>query len=165
MPAHLLCLELTESLFIGKSVEKVQKILESLRELGILLALDDFGTGYSSLSYLEKLPFDKLKIDQSFVSGCENDGAKMKILSGIIMLSHSMGMEVVAEGVETSGELKLLSELGTDHVQGYAFSRALPAEEANAAAEIITKQYPSRFGSVAAKAGLVKISGESTTLN
>jgi diguanylate cyclase (GGDEF)-like protein len=148
LPPHLLCLELTESLFIGKSVGKVRKILESLRDLGVLLALDDFGTGYSSLSYLEKLPFDKLKIDQSFVSGCENDGAKKKILSGIIMLSHSLGMEVVAEGVETRGELAMLRDLGADHVQGYALSRPVPADKAVAAAQTITKQFPIKFARV-----------------
>lgn len=152
LPPHLLCLELTESLFIGKSVEKVRKILESLRDLGVLLALDDFGTGYSSLSYLEKLPFDKLKIDQSFVSGCEMDSAKQSILSGIIMLSHSMGMEVVAEGVENAGELALLRKLGADHVQGFVYSRPLPADEAIAAAKTITLQYARQFGTNAAKA-------------
>lgn len=152
LPPHLLCLELTESLFIGKSVEKVRKILESLRDLGVLLALDDFGTGYSSLSYLEKLPFDKLKIDQSFVNGCEKDTAKQSILRGIIMLSHSMGMEVVAEGVETAGELALLRKLGADHVQGFAFAEPLPADQVLATAQTITRQYARKFGTTAAKA-------------
>jgi diguanylate cyclase (GGDEF)-like protein len=152
LPPHLLCLELTESLFIGKSVEKVRKILESLRDLGVLLALDDFGTGYSSLSYLEKLPFDKLKIDQSFVNGCEKDTAKQSILRGIIMLSHSMGMEVVAEGVETPGELALLRKLGADHVQGFAFAEPLPADQVLATAQTITRQYARKFGTTAAKA-------------
>jgi diguanylate cyclase (GGDEF)-like protein len=152
LPPHLLCLELTESLFIDKSVMKVRQMLDDLRELGVLLALDDFGTGYSSLSYLEKLPFDKLKVDRSFVSGCENDNAKRKILNGIIMLSHSLGMEVVAEGAETQGELSLIRDLGADHVQGYALSRPVPANKALAAAQAITEQLPVAFGLVIANA-------------
>jgi EAL domain-containing protein (putative c-di-GMP-specific phosphodiesterase class I) len=152
LPPHLLCLELTESVFIGKSTAKVRKILEECKDLGVLLALDDFGTGYSSLSYLERLPFDKLKIDLSFVSGCENDNAKRKILGGIIMLSHSLGMEVVAEGVETRGELSLLRDLGADHVQGFALSRPVPANKALAAAQAITEHLPVAFGVVIANA-------------
>jgi EAL domain-containing protein (putative c-di-GMP-specific phosphodiesterase class I) len=98
------------------------------------------------------LPFDKLKIDQSFVNGCEKDTAKQSILRGIIMLSHSMGMEVVAEGVETAGELALLRKLGADHVQGFAFAEPLPADQVLATAQTITRQYARKFGTTAAKA-------------
>lgn len=152
LPPHLLCLELTESVFIGKSVLKVREMLDDVRALGVMLALDDFGTGYSSLSYLDQLPFDKLKIDRSFVSGIENDVAKRKILSGTIMLAHSLGMEVVAEGAETQGEVLLLRDLGADHVQGYAFSRPVPADNAIAVAQTIAEEFPVRFGAVFASA-------------
>jgi diguanylate cyclase (GGDEF)-like protein len=147
MPPHLLCLELTESLFIGKSIGKIRRMLDGLRDLGVLLSLDDFGTGYSSLSYLEKLPFDKLKIDQSFVANIETDVAKRKILSGIITLTHSLGMQVVAEGAETRGGVALLREMGADFVQGFALSQPVPADEAIAAAQTISREFPVKFGS------------------
>jgi diguanylate cyclase (GGDEF)-like protein len=146
LPPHLLCLELTESLFIGKSIGKVRRMLDGLRDLGVLLSLDDFGTGYSSLSYLEKLPFDKLKIDQSFVTNIETDAAKRKILNGIITLTHSLGMQVVAEGAETPGEVALLREMGADFAQGFALSKPLPALEAIGAAQTISNEFPAKFG-------------------
>lgn len=149
-PPHLLCLELTESLFIGKAVGKVRRILEELRGLGVLLSLDDFGTGYSSLSYLEKLPFDKLKIDQSFVTDIENDLTKRKILNGIIQMTHSLGIPVVAEGVETVGEITLLGQLGADFVQGYAFSRPVAAADATGTADKIAREFSSNFNSTSA---------------
>ncbi len=124
-PPRLLCLELTESLFIGKSVSKARTVLENLTALGVTLALDDFGTGYSSLSYLEKLPFDTIKIDRSFVSGIEAEKSKLSLLTGIISLAHSLGRVIVVEGAETPGEVRLLRELGADIVQGYALSRPL----------------------------------------
>lgn len=136
-PPHLLCLELTESLFVGKSIDRVRVTLNDLKSLGVLLALDDFGTGYSSLSYLEKLPFDILKIDRAFVSGIENDGKRRELLKGIISLAHTLGIEVVAEGAETEGELLHLRKLNADYVQGYVLSRPLPAAEALAAAPAI----------------------------
>ena len=145
LPPHLLCLELTESLFIGKSVEKVSQMLDDLRDLGVLLALDNFGTGYSSLSYLKKLPFDKLKIDLSFVSGIENDVAKRNILKGIIMLAHTLGMQVVAVGAETQGEVAMLGDLEVDCVQGYALSRPVPANKAIAATQIIVEEFPVKY--------------------
>ncbi|MEQ1522695.1 MAG: EAL domain-containing protein, partial [Aestuariivirga sp.] len=122
-PPRLLCLELTESLFIGKSVSKARTVLENLTSLGVSLALDDFGTGYSSLSYLEKLPFDTIKIDRSFVTGIEHEKSKLSLLTGMISLAHSLGRVIVAEGAETPGEVRLLRELGADIVQGYALSR------------------------------------------
>ena len=145
-PPYLLCLELTESLFIGKSIGKAQAVLENLKSLGISLALDDFGTGYSSLSYLEKLPFDKIKIDRSFVNGIETDFNKRNLLKGMISLAHSLGRIIIAEGAETSGEVRLLSELGADIVQGYALSRPLPADQIIAAAQAVSAGYADRFG-------------------
>ena len=144
-PPYLLCLELTESLFIGKSINKAMAVLENLKLLGISLALDDFGTGYSSLSYLEKLPFDKVKIDRSFVSGIEADANKRSLLKGIISLAHSLGRIIIAEGAETPGEVHLLRELGADIVQGYALSRPLTADQAIAEAQTIAKNYLKNF--------------------
>lgn len=146
-PPYLLCLELTESLFIGKSIGKALSVLEGLKSLGISLALDDFGTGYSSLSYLEKLPFDKIKIDRSFVSGIEADANKRNLLSGIISLAHSLGRVIVAEGAETPGEVRLLRELGADIVQGYALSQPLPADQVAAAAQAVSMNYMKLFAS------------------
>jgi EAL domain-containing protein (putative c-di-GMP-specific phosphodiesterase class I) len=153
-PPYLLCLELTESLFIGKSINKAKAVLENLRSLGVSLALDDFGTGYSSLSYLEKLPFDKIKIDRSFVSGIEADANKRSLLKGIISLSHTLGRIIIAEGAETPGEVGLLRELGADIVQGYALSRPLTADQAIAEAQTIAKNYQENFGDKAAHAAL-----------
>lgn len=134
LPPHLLCLELTESLFIGKSIGRVRQMLDSLKGLGVKLALDDFGTGYSSLSYLERLPFDKVKVDRAFVSGIENDATKRSFLRGIISLAHTLGMTVVAEGAESMAEVDILKELGSDAVQGYALARPMPAKDALAVA-------------------------------
>ena len=145
-PPYLLCLELTESLFIGKSIGRAQAVLENLKLLGISLALDDFGTGYSSLSYLEKLPFDKIKIDRSFVSGIETDINKRNLLKGMISLAHSLGRIIIAEGAETPGEVSLLRELGADIVQGYALSRPLPADQIISAAQAVSASYADKFG-------------------
>ncbi|MGB9143291.1 MAG: EAL domain-containing protein [Aestuariivirga sp.] len=151
-PPHLLCLELTESLFIGKSVAKAKAVLDDLKSLGISLALDDFGTGYSSLSYLEKLPFDTIKIDRSFVKGIEDNPGKRSLLTGIISLGHSLGRVIVAEGAETAGEVRLLRELGADIVQGYALSWPVAADKAIAAAQAASRTYAEKFGGHVAKA-------------
>jgi diguanylate cyclase (GGDEF)-like protein len=155
LPPHLLCLELTESLFIGQSIERVRRTLNDLKKLGILLALDDFGTGYSSLSYLEKLPFDLLKIDRSFVSGVDFDSKKHELLKGIISLSHALGLEVVAEGAETEGELLELRRLEADYVQGYILSHPLPAYEALAAVSSIEERFAVRTGVAGSKRAMV----------
>lgn len=153
-PPYLLCLELTESLFIGKSIRKTKATLENLKFLGVSLALDDFGTGYSSLSYLEKLPFDKIKIDRSFVSGIETDANKRSLLGGIISLGHTLGRIIVVEGAETPGEVSLLRDLGADIVQGYALSKPLPADQVIAAAQIVSENYFEKFGSKLGPASL-----------
>ena len=144
-PPRLLCLELTESLFIGKSVSKARTVLENLTSLGVSLALDDFGTGYSSLSYLEKLPFDTIKIDRSFVSGIEHEKSKLSLLTGMISLAHSLGRVIVAEGAETPGEVRLLRELGADIVQGYALSRPQPADQVLTTSRAVSKGYAKNF--------------------
>ncbi|MFL6771129.1 MAG: EAL domain-containing protein, partial [Sphingomicrobium sp.] len=122
--------EVTESVFLreGKSTGRT---LEALRSLGVSLALDDFGTGYSSLGYLKKAPFDKIKIDQSFVRGAasttKRNGA---IIRAIVSLAESLDMDTTAEGVETHDDLYLIRDLGVSQVQGYIFGKPMPAEEA-----------------------------------
>ena len=124
VPASALELEVTESLFIDKNSYTVN-ILDQLRQMGILIAIDDFGTGYSSMSYLKQLPVDILKIDKSFVDELEKDDGSRLIAHAIISLSHILGKMVVAEGVETAGQLELLRKWECDVIQGYYFSRPL----------------------------------------
>ena len=127
-PASMLELEITESLFINKDLDLITK-LDQLRQLGILITIDDFGTGYSSMSYLKQLPVDVLKIDKSFINDIENDNESCRIAQAIITLSHILGKKVVAEGVETSGQLELLRKWECDTIQGYYFSRPLTSEK------------------------------------
>ncbi|MDE2569874.1 MAG: EAL domain-containing protein [Sphingomonadales bacterium] len=118
-------LEITESVFVGE-VEAVDKTFAQLKRLGVRLAMDDFGTGYSSLGYLNRAPFDKIKIDQTFVHGCSAGGTtNPAIISAIVALAKALGMKTVAEGVEAMDELALVTERGADLVQGYIYSRPL----------------------------------------
>lgn len=128
MPADSLQIELTESLMMTDSERNLEEI-NGLKALGIGLSLDDFGTGYSSLNYLTRLPLDKLKIDRSFVSDMIADSADMAITRAVAGLGRTLGLRVVAEGVEHIEELKALQEIGCDEVQGYLISRPLPAHE------------------------------------
>ncbi len=120
--------ELTESL-IMKDVEGTIATLQSLHEMGVQISIDDFGTGYSSLSYLKRFPIDTLKIDQSFVRDLSNNSDDASIVSAIIALGHSLKLKVIAEGVETIEQLAFLRESKCDDVQGYLFSKPLPAGE------------------------------------
>lgn len=121
-------LEITESIFMGR-VETSQHTLNRLKEHGLQLILDDFGTGYSSLEYLQKLPISTLKIDRSFVQNLENIKQNQKIVEATINLAHTLSLEVVAEGVETPEQLKILKDLGCDYGQGYLFSKALEVKK------------------------------------
>ena len=122
-------LEITESVFLGDT-GRTQRVFTELKSLGVRLSLDDFGTGYSSLSYLRTAPFDKIKIDQSFVRGATEEGNNnAAIMSAIVNLAEALDMETVAEGVETKDELALVKEQGTALVQGHIFSRALTHED------------------------------------
>jgi diguanylate cyclase (GGDEF)-like protein/PAS domain S-box-containing protein len=133
--AKFLKLEVTESA-IMENPEKASLILNSLKDLGVHLSLDDFGTGYSSLSYLHKFPFNNLKIDRSFVSKMEAGDKDTEIVKVINSLARNLGMEVVAEGIETLGQWALLNGFDCAYGQGYYFSRPL---EQNAATQLVEK--------------------------
>ncbi len=129
LPPGRLELEITESVFVG-DLETVDAVFRDLKKLGVRLALDDFGTGYSSLGYLKHGHFDKIKIDQSFVRGCtENGDINPAIIAAIVALAKALGMETVAEGVEAMDELALVKERGADLVQGYIYSRPITQEQ------------------------------------
>lgn len=119
-------LEITESM-VMQDVERVAAILKELKGMGTSLAMDDFGTGYSSLGYLKRFPFDKLKIDQSFVRDITSDPDNAAIATTVIAMAHSLHLKVIAEGVETEGQLNYLRSHGCDEMQGYYFSRPVPA--------------------------------------
>jgi EAL domain-containing protein (putative c-di-GMP-specific phosphodiesterase class I) len=125
---HGIDLEITESL-IMEDIEGTQQKLRALRELGIDLAIDDFGTGYSSLAYLAKLPAQVLKIDRAFVTTMIDDPSSMTLVSTMISLAHSLRLKVVAEGVETQEQAKVLHLLHCDQIQGYLVSKPLPFEQ------------------------------------
>jgi diguanylate cyclase (GGDEF)-like protein/PAS domain S-box-containing protein len=134
LPASRLELEITEGVFLSQD-PKTDEIFAKLKGIGVRLALDDFGTGYSSLGYLKTAPFDKIKIDQSFVRGATVPGSRnINILRAIVSLAEGLGMDTTAEGAETFDELELIRSLGCSHVQGYIFGRAMPADEACALA-------------------------------
>ncbi len=125
---HCLELELTESQLLD-NIEHISQIFQQLREIGVKLAIDDFGTGYSSLSYLKRLPVDYVKIDQAFIRGLDEAEEDVAITRAIIAMAHSLGLLVVAEGVETQGQLDILMDQGCDEIQGYLISRPLEAHD------------------------------------
>ncbi|TRD12450.1 EAL domain-containing protein [Erythrobacter insulae] len=121
--------EITESVFVG-DIDRALRMFRELKEIGVRLALDDFGTGYSSLSYLRDAPFDKMKIDQSFVRGCTEEGNNNgAIVSAVVSLAKALNMETVAEGVETQDELEAVVTYGAGRIQGALFARAMPGSE------------------------------------
>ncbi|MFL0669908.1 MAG: putative bifunctional diguanylate cyclase/phosphodiesterase [Erythrobacter sp.] len=127
LPAHRLELEITESIFIA-DVEQTLATLHSLRNLGVRIALDDFGTGYSSLSYLRSFPFDKVKIDKSFVEDLGTSGNGHAVIRAITTLAAALGMETLAEGVEDVAQFEVLEREGCQNIQGYLFSRPVVAD-------------------------------------
>jgi EAL domain-containing protein (putative c-di-GMP-specific phosphodiesterase class I) len=120
-------LELTESSIMSKA-ESTIEVLTRLKAMGVTISIDDFGTGFSSLSYLKRLPIDALKIDQSFIRDVTTDPDAAALVMAIVTLAHNLRLQVVAEGVETEEQLKFLHLLRCDEVQGYLFSKPLPAE-------------------------------------
>ncbi len=128
LAANRLELEITESIFIG-NVQRTLDVLHSMRSLGVRISLDDFGTGYSSLSYLRSFPFDKLKIDQSFVRDLDGTNNAHAIVRAITTLAHALGIEALAEGVELPIQVEMLEREGCDQIQGFLISRPMPAGE------------------------------------
>nr|WP_321983074.1 GGDEF domain-containing phosphodiesterase [uncultured Lichenicoccus sp.] len=125
LPAHRLELEITESVLLHDS-KAILMILREIKALGVRVAMDDFGTGYSSLSYLRSFPFDKVKIDQSFIRDLPHDRNSMAIVRAIVGLSETFGMTVTAEGVETDEQAMQLALEKCTQLQGYLFSRPVP---------------------------------------
>jgi EAL domain-containing protein (putative c-di-GMP-specific phosphodiesterase class I) len=128
LPPDRLEVEITESTAAAQPVEALEE-LHQLRRAGISIAIDDFGTGYSSLSKLATFPADRLKIDRSFLSGIKREKDEAPLVSATIALAHQLGMKVTAEGVETPAQLAFLRRHGCDLLQGYIFSRPVPAEQ------------------------------------
>jgi EAL domain-containing protein (putative c-di-GMP-specific phosphodiesterase class I) len=129
MEGSHLTLDVTEIVYV-RALETNTAALERLRGMRVGISIDDFGTGYSSLSYLKRLPADAIKIDKSFVKGLREDVEDTAIVRMIIELAHTLGLKVIAEGVETEEQAELLREMGCDMAQGFYFARPLPAEAA-----------------------------------
>lgn len=128
IPPACLQLEVTETVFLARGADRVERALRTLNREGIRIALDDFGTGYASLSHLKQFPVDIIKIDRSFVSDICKDGQHSAIAEAMITLGRKLGIEVVAEGIETEAQTRWLLEVGCHYGQGFAFSPAVPAE-------------------------------------
>ncbi len=124
IPPHLLLLEITETI-LPEDLEGALKQIRWIADRGVALALDDFGTGYSSLSYLRELPLDSLKVDRKFVTDMETHQPTRHIVEAIVAMARAMDLKVVAEGVETTAQVDLLSRLGVEEAQGFLFSRPL----------------------------------------
>ena len=120
--------ELTESVLAPENTNHLD-VLKQLKQAGCLISLDDFGTGYSSLSYLRRFPVDVLKLDKSFIDEVHVDLGDEALVKSIIQMSRVLGIKVVAEGVEEREQLAVLSEAGCDYIQGYYFSKPLPAND------------------------------------
>ncbi len=128
--------ELTESVLMAEP-ERASQVLQELAALGVKIAIDDFGTGYSSLSYLKRFPAQTVKIDRSFISGLPDDRDDVAITQAVIAMAHSLGLGVVAEGVETEEQLAMLCQLGCDEAQGYLLGRPMPAEQLTRRLELV----------------------------
>jgi EAL domain-containing protein (putative c-di-GMP-specific phosphodiesterase class I) len=128
-----LALEITEGVML-RDIDKSLNWLEAVHKQGFRVYLDDFGTGYSSLSYLKMFPVDTLKVDKSFVKDMREDGNEHTLVSAIIAMGHSLGLDIVAEGVETTAHMNALRSLGCQYAQGFLFSRPVSAEDFNEAA-------------------------------
>jgi EAL domain-containing protein (putative c-di-GMP-specific phosphodiesterase class I) len=141
LPPECLELEITESVLLDDMPETAVN-LAMLCALGVRLSIDDFGTGYSSLGYLQRYPFDTLKIDRSFVAASAHSDNAVRLIETIITMAHGLGMEVVAEGVETEAQLALLRERDCDFAQGYHLKRPAPLNEIAAFLENGTAHLP-----------------------
>ncbi|HEX7641259.1 MAG TPA: EAL domain-containing protein [Burkholderiaceae bacterium] len=128
LPGQSVAVEITEGLLLDADAEITDKLL-AFRDAGVTVSLDDFGTGYSSLSYLKRFDIDYLKIDRSFVHNMETDSNDLALCDSIIVMAHRLGLQVIAEGVETREQHDLLVKAGCDYLQGFLFARPLPPEE------------------------------------
>jgi len=137
LPANRLDIEITESVLM-QNTDTTLAALHRLREIGVSISMDDFGTGYSSLSYLHRFPFDKIKIDRSFVSGLPDSADSVAIVRAVAGLAKNLNMITTAEGVETEQQFDLIRALGCTEMQGYFFSRPCRAED-------LLKLFPSRY--------------------
>jgi EAL domain-containing protein (putative c-di-GMP-specific phosphodiesterase class I) len=126
LPASCLQLEVTETVFLGRGAEYVERALKLLSKEGMSIALDDFGTGYASLRHLKQFPVDVIKIDKSFVSNMENDPDDAAIIEAVLSLGKNLGIEVVAEGIETEAQMEHFAAIGCHFGQGFLFAPALP---------------------------------------
>ena len=126
--SHMIALEITESMLMGKT-DEIIVALHRLNDMGLELSVDDFGTGYSSLSYLKHFPIDKLKIDRSFIQDIISDPNDAAIVTAIVAMARSLNLKVVAEGVETEAQLAFLRLYDCDEYQGYYFSKPLLAAD------------------------------------
>ena len=128
LPGDRLELEVTESLLIDNRDDAL-RTLTALKQLGVRIAMDDFGTGYSSLSYLQSFPFDKIKIDRVFVSDLESGQQNATIVRAVASMGKSLNMRVVAEGVETAAQARILKDLDCDELQGFLIAAPMPASK------------------------------------
>ena len=128
LPANQLDMEVTESLLIDQG-HSLMKMLAYLKQLGVGLSIDDFGTGYSALSYLQKFPFSKLKIDRAFINKMATSSSDESLVSAILAMAKSLGLKVVAEGIETEQQARFLQQHNCEFGQGYLFSKPIPAKE------------------------------------
>jgi len=146
LAAGRLELEVTEGLLINDT-EQVSRVMQALKAMGISIAVDDFGTGYASLRYLHRFPFDRLKLDGSFVALLGQGGGSQPIVDAILAMSRSLGLDVTAEGVETREQFDLLRRRGCTEVQGFLFSKPLQARQVPG---VLRDGLPGQVGSVAA---------------
>src|SRR5690606_14550648 len=147
IPTRCFQIEVTETVFLGRGAEYVHRALALLSAQGVKIALDDFGTGYASLRHLKEFPVDIIKIDQSFVRDMETDPGDEAIIRAVINLGRSLGIAVVAEGIETHEQERRLIEFDCDFGQGFLFSRAVPANRVPA----LVNRWPSRNVPVSAR--------------
>ncbi|MEW5917746.1 MAG: EAL domain-containing protein, partial [Gemmatimonadota bacterium] len=150
LAASSLHLEITESAIISQSHPAVN-IIHDLRALGVAIHLDDFGTGYSSLSYLHRIPLDAIKIDRAFTSAIDSENLSREVVRAILGLVRAVGVDAIAEGVNSETQIEVLRELGCDYAQGYLFSRPLPADEMR---ELLAQRHISplaKFGAAEAR--------------
>jgi len=142
LPANRLEVEITESVLM-ENLDEALPVLHALKQSGVRIAMDDFGTGYSSLSYLRRFPFDKIKIDKSFVNGIAEDEEAFAIMRAIILLGDALGMRVTVEGVETAEQLALLRREACDEIQGYHISPPRPAADVANLLDLSLQEQPS----------------------